>query len=103
MVLTQEACKILYTPGGKVVKKPNNLASFQYLKVLKPIFWDQRPSLIGVPYDVRPICENALMVDNIDFKNILNRTAKFIVYPTWMVEKVQDQFLLDLTKYLQVL
>ena len=45
MVLAQEACRILYTPDGKVVKKPNNPASPQYLKVLKPIFWDQRPSL----------------------------------------------------------
>ena len=103
MVLAQEACRVLYTPDGKVVKKPNNPASPQYLKVLKPIFWDQRPSLIGVPYDVRPTRENTLMVDDSAAKNMLNPTANFIVCPTWTVEKVRDRFLLDLSKYLQAL
>jgi hypothetical protein len=103
LVLAQDACKILYTPDRKVVKKPNNLASPQYLKVFWLLLWDQRPSLIGVPYDVRPTRENTLMVDDNVAKNILNPTANFIVCPTWTIEKVQDKFLLDLNKYLQAL
>jgi hypothetical protein len=39
LVLEHEACRVLYTTDSKVVKKPNNPASPQYLKVLKPIFW----------------------------------------------------------------
>ena len=70
MVLAHEACRVLYTPEDKVVKKPNNTASPQYLKVLKPILWDQRLSLLGVPYDVRPIRNNTLMVDDNASKNI---------------------------------
>ena len=93
----------MYTPDGKVVKKPNNPASPQYLKVLKPIFWDQRPSLIGVPYNIRPTRKNTFMMDDNTSKNILNPRANFIVCPTWTVEKVWDQFLLDLSKYLQTL
>ena len=94
---------ILYTPEDKVIKKPNNRAINQYLKVLKPIYWDQCPSFIGCPYDVRPTRENTFMVDNNASKNILNPTSNFIVCPTWTDEKVQDRILLDLTAYLQVL
>jgi hypothetical protein len=100
LVLAQDACKILYTPDRKVVKKPNNPASPQYLKVLRLLLWDQRPSLIGVPYDVRPTRENTLMVDDSAAKNVLNPIANFIVCPTWTIEKVRDKFLLDLSKNL---
>ena len=103
LVLAQEACRVLYTPDSKVVKKPNNPASLQYLKVLKPIFWDQCPSLIGVPYDIHPTRENALMVEDNTSKNILNPTVNFKVCPTWTVEKVRDRFLLDLSTYMHAL
>jgi hypothetical protein len=103
MVLAQKACRKLYTPQNQVVKKPNNPAVPQYLKVLRPIFWDQRPTLINVPYDIRPSRDNTLMVDDSAAKNILNPTTNFIVCPSWTIEKVQDRFLLDLLKYLQAL
>ena len=64
LVLGHESCKILYTPDGKVVKKPNNPYVNQYLKVLKPFVWDQRSSMVSCPYDVRPTRDNTLMVDN---------------------------------------
>ena len=73
----------------KVVKKTNNPASPQHRKVMKPILWDEGPSLINVPYDVRPTHENTLMVDDNASKIILNPTANFIVCPTWTVEKVR--------------
>jgi hypothetical protein len=41
------------------------------------------------------------MVDDSAAKNILNPTANFIVYHMWIVKKIQDRFLLDLSKYLQ--
>lgn len=100
LVLAQNACKILYTHENKVVKKPNNPSVPQYLKVMRLALWDQRPSLIGVPYDVRPTRENTLMVDDSAAKNVLNPTANFIVCPSWTIEKVQDSFLLDLAQYL---
>jgi hypothetical protein len=90
LVLAQEACRALYTQDCKVMKKPNNPASPQYLKVLRLVLWDHRPSLIGVPYDVCPTRENTLMVDDNAAKNILNPTANLIVCPTWTIEKVQD-------------
>jgi hypothetical protein len=103
LVLGQDSCRVLITPEGKVVKKPNNPVVNQYLKVLKPILWDQRPSMVGVPYDLRPTRENTFMVDDSKAKNVLNPTSNFIVCPTWTVGKVQDRFLLDLVKYLQAL
>ena len=103
LVLGQESCKLLTTPEGKIVKKPNNSAVNQYLKVLKPIFWDQRPSMVGVPYNLRPTRENTFMVDDSPSKNILNPTSNFIVCPTWTIEKVQDRFLITLSRYLQTL
>ena len=47
--LGEESCKILYTPDGKVVMKPNKPAVSQYFKVLKPILWDQHPRWSAVP------------------------------------------------------
>ena len=44
-----------------------------------------------------------LMVDDSASINILNPTFNFIVYPTWTVGQVQHRFLLDPTKYLQML
>jgi hypothetical protein len=79
LVLAQDACKTLYTPDRKIVKKPNNPVSPQYLKILRLALWDQRPSLIGIPYDVRPTRENTLMVDDSAAKNVMNPTANFIV------------------------
>ena len=103
LILGQDSCRTLITPEGRVVKKPGNTHVNQYLKVLKPIFWDQRPSMVGCPYDLRPSRDNTLMVDDSPSKNILNPTSNFIVCPTWTVGKVQDRFLLDLIKYLQAL
>ena len=103
LVLGQDSCRTLYTPEGRVVKKPNNPAVNQFLKVLKPVVWDQRPTMVGCPYDVRPTRDNTLMVDDSASKNILNPTSNFIVCPTWTVEKVRDRFLLDLLKYIQTL
>jgi hypothetical protein len=103
LVLGQDACRVLITPEGTVVKKPGNPAVNQYLKVLKPVIWDQRPSMVGVPYTVRPARENTLMVDDSASKNILNPTSNFIVCPSWTAGKIQDRFLLDLLKYLQTL
>ena len=54
----------------------------------------------NVPYDIRPTRKTTLMVDDGTAKNVLNPTANFIVCPTWTIEKVQDKFLLDLSKYL---
>ena len=59
--------------------------------------------MVGCPYDVRPTCDNTLMVDDNASKNILNPTSNFIVCPTWAVEKVRDRFLFDLIKYPQTL
>jgi hypothetical protein len=100
LVLAEDACKTLYTPDRKIVKKPNNPTSPQYLKILRLALWDQRPSLIGVPYDVRPTRANTLMVDDSAAKNVLNPPANFIVCPTWTIEKVRDNFLVDLARYL---
>ena len=59
--------------------------------------------MVGYLYDVHPTCDNTLMVDDNASKNILNPTFNFIICPTWTVGKVQDRFLLDLIKYLQML
>ena len=82
----------MYTSDDKVVKKPNNPACPQYLKVLRLVLWDRWSSLIGVPYDVCPTRKNTLMVDDSAAKNVLNPPANFIVCPTWTIEKVQDKF-----------
>ena len=103
MVLGQELCMMLLTPDGRVVKKPNNPIINQFLKVLKPIFWDQCPTMIGPPYDLRPIPYNTLVVDDNLSMNILNPTSNYMVCPMWMVEKIHDQFLIDLIRYFQVL
>ena len=103
LVLGHESCRTLYTLDGRAVREPNNPAVNQYLKVLKPIVWDHLPTMVGCSYDVRPTCDNTLMVDDNASKNILNPTSNFIVCPTWMVGKVQDRFLLNLIKYLQTL
>jgi hypothetical protein len=103
LVLGHESCRLLYTPKGKFVSRPNNPAVSQYLKVLKPIVWDQRPTMVGCPYDVRPTRANSFMVDDSASKNFLNPASNFIVCPTWTIEKVQDRFLLELNKYLQAL
>lgn len=100
LVLGQESCRILYTPKGRIVKESNNQVVNQYLKVLKPIVWDSRPSMVGCPYNVRPTCDSTFMVDDIASKNILNLTSNFIVCLMWTFRKVQDHFLLDLLKYL---
>ena len=92
LVLGQDSCKILYTLDVKLVKIFNDPALNQYLKVFKPIIWDRHPFMVGYPYDVHPIHDNTLMVDDSAFKNILNPTSNFIVCPTWMVKKVQDHF-----------
>ena len=81
---------------------PNNPAMSQYLKVLKPVVWNNHPSMVGCPYNVCPTRDNTLMVDNMASKQILKPTSNFIVCPTWTLGKVQDQFLLDF-KYLQTL
>jgi len=103
MVLAQEACRTLQTRQGGIVKKPNNTSCPQYLKPLKQVFWDQRPSLINVPYQIRPNPGNTLMVDDSAAKTFLNPDGNVIVCPSWAVEKVRDRFLLDLAKYLQAL
>ena len=54
LVLGQESCRQLLTPEGRVVKKPNNPAASQYLKVLKPIVWDQRPLWSATPTTFTP-------------------------------------------------
>ena len=56
--------------------------------------------MIGSPYDLRPICDNTLMVDDNLSMNILNPTSNYMVCPMWMVD---DQFLIDLVRYFQVL
>ena len=73
LILGHVSCKTLHTLDGKVVKKPNNLAVNQYLKVLKLIFCDQRPSMVGRPYDVRPTRDNMLMMDDNAFKTFRTR------------------------------
>lgn len=72
MVLGQELWTTLLTMGGRVVGKPGNSAVNQYLKVLKPIFQGQCPTMIGCPYDLRPTRDNTLTVDNSPSRNILN-------------------------------
>ena len=54
LVLGHEFCKTLYTPDGRVVKKPNNPVVNQFLKVLKPIVGDQRPPWSVVPTTFAP-------------------------------------------------
>ena len=77
---------------SKVVRKPNNHAVNQYLKILRTTILDWRPSMVGCPYGVRPTCDNTLMVDDNASKNILNLTSKFMICPTWTVGKVQGRF-----------
>lgn len=67
----------------------------------KTIFWNQRCSMVGCSYDLKPTCENTLMVDDNASRNILNPTSNYIVCPTWMVKKIQNQLLLELNRYLQ--
>jgi len=103
MVLGQESCRTLWTPEGTVVKKQGKPQVNQFLKVLKPILWDQRPAMIGCPYDLRPARANTLMVDDTPSKNILNPNSNYVVCPTWTVGKVHDRFLIDLGLYLEAL
>ena len=103
LVLAQEACRTLMTREGGTVRKPNNPKSPQFLKPLKPIFWDQRPALLDVPYSIRPTPRNLLMIDDSPAKTFLNPTANVIVCPSWTIDKPRDRFLLDLAKYMQAL
>jgi hypothetical protein len=69
------------TLNKRVVKKKNNPVVNQFLND-NPILWDQRPTMIGYPYDFRPTRDNTLMVDDNPSKNILNPTSNYIVCPT---------------------
>ena len=48
--------------------------------------------MIGCPYDLRPSCENTLMVDNNPSKNILNLISNYIVCPMGMVRRSTINF-----------
>ena len=103
LVLAQEACRTLMTRDGGIVRKPNNPKSPQYLKVMKPIFWDQRPTLMNVPYTLKTTPGNTLMVDDSPAKTFLNPRGNVIICPSWSIEKVRDRFLSELATYLRAL
>lgn len=57
--------------------------------------------MIDCPYNLCPTHENTFMINENPSKNMFNLASNFIVCPIWMVQKVQDHFLLDLVKYFQ--
>jgi hypothetical protein len=73
MVQGLESCKTLLTPKVELLGSQGTL--------LSPIFWDQRPTMIGCPYGLWPTHDNL-------FKNNVNPTFNYIVCPTWVVGKV---------------
>ena len=93
---------MLFDPGGEGCEEVEEVHCQPILEGVKPIFLDQRPTVIGCPYDLWPIRDNTLMVDNNPFKNILNLTSNYIVCSMWTVGKVQDLFLIDLGRYVHV-
>jgi hypothetical protein len=88
-------------PEGRVVRRLGNPTVNQYLKVLKPIFGDQHPTMIRCSYNIWATRDNTPMMDDNASKNIMNPTSNYIVYPTWTVRKVEDQFVIDLERYCQ--
>ena len=85
----EEAVALITNWEGAIVKRPNNPMSPQYLKPIKPVFWDQCPPLMKVPYQIQTTPGNTLMVDDSPAKTFSNPTGTVIICPSWTVEKVR--------------